>query len=421
MIEVLLAALVVLLVVMLAQLLMLRRSQGADSPRLEARFDALARELERLERSVREEIGRSREESLAGARMSREEMGAGLKSAGDSLQARVTEMLGLQHGLLVQMRGVVDERLDKIQSDNARRLDEMRSMVEQQLQGTLERRLGESFRHVSERLEQVHRGLGEMQSLAAGVGDLKRVLTNVKARGTFGEVQLGAILEQVLSPDQYASNVKTNPTTDDRVEFAIRLPGGDDGAAVWLPVDAKFPTGDYERLIDAHERADADAAAAAGRQLEVQIKKCAKEMARKYVHAPETTEFAVLFVPTEGLYAEIARRPGLLESLQRESRVMVAGPSTFAALLNALLLGFRTLAIQQRSTEVWKILAGVRREFERFGQALDGVRKRLDQASLGMDGVAQRARALERSLRDVQELPEAAPVATPLLDSFEEV
>jgi DNA recombination protein RmuC len=276
--------------------------------------------------------------------------------------------------------------------------------VDEKLQSTLETRLGESFRQVSERLEQVHRGLGEMQSLATGVGDLKRVLGNVKTRGIFGEVQLGAILEQVMTPEQYAANVPTRPGSAERVEFAVRLPGaaGDPGSQVWLPIDAKFPREDYERLLDAQERADADAAAVAGLALERRIREEGKSIAQKYVEPPHTTDFALLFLPTEGLYAEVLRRPGLVEAMQRDHRIVVAGPTTLSALLNSLRMGFRTLAIEQRSSEVWQVLGAVKTEFGKFAGVLEKTRKKLSEATSVIDQADVRTRAIERKLRGVE-------------------
>jgi DNA recombination protein RmuC len=280
----------------------------------------------------------------------------------------------------------------------------MRATVDEKLQSTLETRLGQSFKLVSDRLEAVQRGLGEMQNLAIGVGDLKRVLTNVKKRGTFGEVQLGALLEDMLTAEQYASNVITVPGTNDRVEFAIRMPGQEEGEHVYLPIDAKFPVEDYQRLLDAQEAADIDAANAAGRALENRVRDEAKRIQAKYVSPPHTTDFAVLYLPTEGLYAEVIRRPGLFESLQRDHRVTVAGPTTLSALLNSLQMGFRTLAIAKRSSEVWKILGAVKTEFGKFGVVLEKTRKQLDTVRNSIDSAGQRTRVIERKLREVETL-----------------
>jgi DNA recombination protein RmuC len=285
----------------------------------------------------------------------------------------------------------------------------MRKTVDEKLEGTLEKRLGESFKLVSERLELVHKGLGEMQTLASGVGDLKKVLTNVKTRGTWGEFAVGNLLDQVLSPDQYAANVVTKEGSDERVEFAIRLPGRDEGEneVVWLPIDAKFPKEDYERLVDAADRGDSAAIEEAGRQLETRIKNSARDICDKYLNPPKTTDFALMYLPTEGLYAEVVRRPGLVENIQREHRVVVAGPTTFAALLNSLQMGFRTLAIEKRSSEVWKVLGAVKAEFGKFGDVLGSVKKKLHQAADTIDKAETRTRAISRRLRGVEELPAA--------------
>ena len=296
----------------------------------------------------------------------------------------------------------VESRLTAIQADNASKLDDMRRTVDEKLHATLEQRLGESFKLVSDRLEQVHRGLGEMQHLAAGVGDLKRVLTNVKTRGTWGEVQLSALLEQLLTREQFAANVTTRPGSNERVDFAIRLPGRDDGAEVWLPLDAKFPIEDYQRLIDAVDPATAEEAA---RAIEVRIRQEARSIREKYVAPPHTTDFAILYLPIEGLYAEALRRPGLSESLQRDCRVTLAGPTTLAAMLNSLQMGFRTLAIEQRSAEVWAVLGAVKTEFGKFGEALAHTRKKLDEASNSISKAETRTRQLSRRLKDVEALP----------------
>jgi DNA recombination protein RmuC len=290
----------------------------------------------------------------------------------------------------------------------------MRQTVDEKLQGTLERRLNESFRLVSERLEAVQRGLGEMRTLAAGVGDLKKVLTNVKTRGTFGEVQLGALLEQLLAPEQYVRNAAPRKDGGERVEYAVRLPGPEDGAGdVLLPIDAKFPLEDHHRLVEAAERGDSDAVEAASRALEVRIRACARDIHDKYLAPPRTTDFGILFLPTEGLYAEVLRRPGLAESLHRDHKVTLAGPTTLAALLNSLQMGFRTLAIQRRSSEVWRVLGAVKLEFGKFGEVIDKVEKKLSEASTQLQHVGVRGRAIARSLREVEALP--APEAERVL------
>ncbi len=327
------------------------------------------------------------------------------KGQHDGFQKRIAEMTEANARAGEALRLSVDAQLTALRTENAEKLEVMRATVDEKLQGTLEQRLGESFKMVGERLEAVHKGLGEMQTLATGVGDLKRVLTNVKARGTWGEVQLGALLEQVLTPGQYVANAATSPHSGERVEFAIRLPGHEDGAEVLLPIDAKFPIEDYERLQHASEIGDVAGVEAASKALEMRIRGCARDICTKYINPPATTDFGIMFLPTEGLYAEVIRRPGLCDELQRDWRVVVAGPTTLNAILNSLQMGFRTLAIQKRSSEVWQVLAAVKTEFGKFGPVLEKVQKKLQEASNQMDLVGRRERALQRSLRDVAELP----------------
>jgi DNA recombination protein RmuC len=369
-------------------------------------------------------LDQARQESACASKLQRDEMAGAMKNFNDSVLQSIASMAAGQkqqfdafttqlakltetiEARLESLRAVVDGKLRQIQDDNARQLEQMRATVEEKLQGTLEKRLGESFKHVSDRLELVHKGLGEMQSLATGVGDLKRVLTNVKARGGWGEIQLEALLEQILSPDQFERNVKTNEHSNELVEFALKLPGRNDGQeVVWLPIDAKFPMEDYHRLVEAQERADAEAAEEAGRMLAQRIKACARTISEKYLNPPRTTEFGIMFLPTEGLYGEAVRRPDLIEVIQRECRVVLAGPMTLAALLNSLQMGFRTLAIQKRSSEVWNLLGAVKNEFGKFGDILELVKRKLDQASSTMEDAARKSRTIERKLRDVQELP----------------
>ncbi len=303
-----------------------------------------------------------------------------------------------------ELRASVEQRLRELRSDNENKLEQMRQTVDEKLHATLEQRLGESFRQVAERLEQVHSGLGEMRKLAQGVGDLQRVFSNVKSRGMYGEIQLAGLLEQVFTPAQYGANVETVPGSGARVEYAIRLPGDGEGP-LWLPIDAKFPREDYERLLQAQEAADKAGAEAAAKALELRLREEARSIRAKYVAAPHTTDFAILFLPTEGLYAEALRRPGLVEALQREQRVMLAGPTTLLALLNSLQMGFRTLALQQRSTEVWKVLGAVKTEFGKFGEALARVRKNLDEAGNTLGAAETRTRAMGRQLKAVEALP----------------
>jgi DNA recombination protein RmuC len=305
-----------------------------------------------------------------------------------------------------EMRDTLEQQLKSLQADNAQKLEQMRATVDEKLHATLETRLTESFGNVATMLAQVHQGLGDMNKLAADVGGLQRVLSNVKSRGVFGEVQLAGLLEQVFAPDQYASNVETVPGSNKRVEFAIKFPGTSSEGVVWLPIDAKFPREDYERLLDAQERADAEAVKACGEALERVVRLQAKEI-RKYVAAPHTTEFAVMFLPTEGLYAEVLRRPGLVDAMQRDQRIAVAGPTTLLALMTSFQMGFRTLAIQERSSEVWRTLGAVKTEFGKFGAVLDGVQKKLQEASNKIEETGKRTRVLTRKLREVEALPSA--------------
>ena len=333
-------------------------------------------------------------------------MGTGQREQLDAFARQLNLLTATSETKLEHVRSTVEERLQALQEDNSAKLEMMRATVDEKLHATLEQRLGESFRLVSERLEAVQSGLGEMRTLAAGVGDLKRVLTNIKSRGTFGEVQLGALLEQVLTSEQYAQNIATRPDSGERVEFAIRLPGRDvDNSPVWLPIDAKFPQEDYQRLVDAQEQANPAAVEEAGKMLEIRIKGEARTIKEKYLEPPYTTEFAIMFLPTEGLFAEVIRRPGLSDSVQREHRVLLTGPTTLLAVLNSLQMGFRTLAIEKRSSEVWSLLGAVKTEFGRFGEVLDKTQKKLQEASNTIESAATRSRAIERKLRDVQELP----------------
>lgn len=355
-----------------------------------------------------------REEVASAIRGGHELMGGQLGKMSEH-QLRQLEAMSKQWGAIadsneVRMRELqktVDERLMHIEKQSGERLESMRKTVEEKLEGTLERRLGESFKLVGDRLEQVQRGLGEMQSLANGVGDLKRVLTNVKTRGTWGEVQLSMLLEQILTPEQYETNAKVGRSSE-LVEFAIRLPGRDDDAvAVLLPIDSKFPQESYQRLIDAIEQGAVEQVASARRELENAVKVAARDIRDKYIHPPKTTDFAVMFLPTEGLYAEVLRVPGLMERLQSEFRVTIAGPTTLAALLNSLQMGFRTLAIQKRSGEVWKILGAVKSEFGKFGDILDGVHKKLGEAAGRIEDASRKSRTIQTKLRLVEELPAA--------------
>jgi DNA recombination protein RmuC len=356
-------------------------------------------------------------QSLQGATQALAQQSQGARDGQDAALKRFADAFGEQ---IQAMRAMVEQRLASIQADNEKKLEQMRATVDEKLHATLEQRLGESFKQVAERLEQVHRGLGEMQSLAKDVGSLNRVLTNVKTRGIFGEVQLAGLLEQVFTPEQYATNVETVPGSNARVEFAIRFPGRrDDGAPLWLPIDAKFPREEYERLLDAQERADAPAAEAAGKAIEQGLRLEARTIREKYVQAPHTTDFAIMFVPTEGLYAEALRRPGLVEGLQRDHRVMLAGPTTLLATLNSLQMGFRTLALEKRSAEVWEVLGAVKTEFAKFGEVLAKTKKKLDEASNTIDEAQRRSRVMTRQLKSVEEL--SAERAQELLPGFDPV
>jgi DNA recombination protein RmuC len=352
-----------------------------------------------------QQVAHAAEVAETSARAQREEGAAQLARLAQQLQQQVADLARAVQLNLGEVRTTLEGRLLTLQQGNEAKLEQMRATVEEKLQTTLEARLGESFRLVSERLEQVHRGLGEMQTLATGVGDLKRVLTNVKTRGTFGEVQLAALLEQVLTPEQYATNVATRPGSNERVEFAIRMPGRDDGAPVWLPIDAKFPAEDYERLLAAHEAVDTAAIEAAGRALENRVRTEARTLREKYVEPPHTTDFGILFLPTEGLFAEVLRRPGLTEALNRDLRVVIAGPTTLFAMLNSLQMGFRTLALEKRSAEVWQVLGAVKTEFGKFGDVLAALKKQLATASETIDKAETRTRQMGKALKTVEALP----------------
>ncbi|HEY2568714.1 MAG TPA: DNA recombination protein RmuC [Candidatus Udaeobacter sp.] len=368
---------------LVAIILLVPRRSGSAGSMLAGKIDLLERAQERSERMLREEMARSREEGANAAKAQREELTKSLEG----------------------VRSIVDLRLQQLQDDNAKQIDKMRATVDEKLQGTLEKRLGESFKLVSDRLEQVHQGLGAMQQLASDVGGLQRVLTNVKTRGGWSEWQLGVLLEEMLTREQFAKNMKTRDDSDERVEFAIKLPGDENGAPVWLPVDAKFPMEHYERLAVAQESGDSTAVESAMKTLETQLKRCAKDICEKYINPPKTTDFALLFLPSEGLYAEAIRRVGLVQNVQRDCRVTFVGPTTLAALLNSLQMGFRTLAIQRRSSEVWNLLAGVKTEFGKFGDALSAVKDKIEQASRKMEDVDVRSRVITRKLRAVEELP----------------
>ncbi|MBL0917715.1 MAG: DNA recombination protein RmuC [Hydrogenophaga sp.] len=436
----LLVALLVLAAIgVLLQILLLRRRPAPGADEL-AHRQAVLGQMQQVAQRVEHVEGELRREVADNARIARQEQQHNLSRFQESLTAQSAETTRTQNAQLdgfaqqlVQLRGALgdaltrqlqdmseanarrlaeirttlDTQLAQLQQGNAAKLDEMRAVVDEKLQSTLQARLGESFKQVADRLEQVHKGLGEMQTLAQGVGDLKHLLTNVKTRGMFGEAQLAALLEQVFAPDQYAAQVVTRPGTRNPVDFAVRLPGrGDDGAPCWLPIDAKFPNEDYERLLDAQQRADVEGAEAAGKALENAIRREAKSMAEKYLEPPHTTDFAILFLPTEGLYAEVLRRPGLMELLQREHRITLAGPTTLMAMLNSLQMGFRTLALEKRSSEVWQVLGAVKTEFAKFGDVLAKVKSQTQTVLNTLDQAEVRSRAMGRALKTVEALPQ---------------
>ncbi|WP_088224985.1 DNA recombination protein RmuC [Desulfosporosinus sp. FKB] len=409
---------------LLLLILLVFRSSQNSANHFQGKFEVLEKGLERSERLVHGEISKNREESMLNSRQVREELSQTLHSFNDSVLTRMAEIASLQRNQLdifsdqlgsltkttdlklERLRHTVEERLTQIQQDNAHKLDQMRATVDEKLSATLEQRLGESFKLVSERLEAVYKGLGEMQTLASGVGDLKKVLANVKTRGIMGEIQLGNLLEQVLTPEQYATNVPTKLGSNDRVEFALKLPSRDDQDSVlWLPIDAKFPLEDYERLLEAQEQVNVPGVEEFGKSLETRIKSEGKSIHDKYIDPPHTTDFGILFLPVEGLYAEVLRRPGLCEFLQREYKVIITGPTTLAALLNSLQMGFRTLAIEKRSSEVWNLLGAVKTEFGKFVEILEKTQKKLQEASNTIDSATKKSRTIVRKLKTVQSLP----------------
>ncbi|CAN5245798.1 DNA recombination protein RmuC [soil metagenome] len=439
-----LAAMALILLVLLLLWLQLRSRSGDE--KLTALAGQIQQSSERLERELRDEMTRSaggtrqellqslaqfqqtlsqglqgtnqslatqalaaREAQDAAARRSAEAQTLAMQRLSDVMTAQLKALSDVNEQRLNEVRHTVEQRLTAIQQDNEKKLEQMRATVDEKLHATLEQRLGESFKQVAERLEQVHKGLGEMQNLARDVGSLNRVLTNVKTRGIFGEVQLAGLLEQVFTPEQYASNVATVPGSNERVEFAIRLPGQrDDGEPLWLPIDAKFPREDYERLLEAQDRADVAGVETSGKAIEMRLRAEAKTIREKYIAPPHTTDFGILFVPTEGLYAEALRRPGLVEALQREHKVMLTGPTTLLATLTSLQMGFRTLVLQKRSAEVWEVLGAVKTEFSKFGDVLAKTKKKLDEASNTIGQAETRTRAMTRTLKNVEALPDEA-------------
>ena len=396
-----------------AMFLMRRMSAKPEQPnellQLEEKMDRLGKEL--------------RYDIMEASRNDRQELSQSLAQFQQTLTEQLalmqanmnSQLLALGEGntrRMAEVRETLDQQLQHMQQTNVAKLDEMRQTVDEKLQSTLEARLSESFKQVAERLEQVHNGLGEMKNLAQGVGDLQRVLNNVKTRGIFGEVQLEALLEQVLTIEQYSKQVETKPRSNQRVDFAIKLPGrSDDGVSVWLPIDAKFPREDYERLLDAQDRADVAGAEAAAKAMEVRIRQEAKSIAESYLAPPHTTDFAILFLPVEGLYAEVLRRPGLMDLLQRDYRVTLAGPTTLLAILNSLHMGFRTLALEKQASEVWKVLGAVKTEFDRYGEWVAKVREQVQKAADTLDRADTRSKQMRRVLKGVEALPEAEALA----------
>jgi len=431
-IVVLVASAIILLIILI------RRKPDVIIAKIQEYLSGLQNRQDRLELVIKDEIARNRQETAQNAQQARQELGTTLKYSSDSLQQRMSEnvrvqkdqldsfsqqlmaMTKLNEEKLNAMRKTMGDQLQAMQADNTKKLEQMRATVDEKLHSTLEKRLGESFKQVSERLEQVYKGLGEMRNLATGVGDLKKVLTNVKTRGTWGEIRLSHILEQILTPDQYDVNVATKKNSNERVEFAIKLPGQDQdrNKIVWMPIDSKFPQEDYQRLLDAQEAADKDQAEKSLKNLETRVKAEAKYIKEKYLDPPNTTDFGIMFLPVEGLYAEVLRCPGLCDTLQRDYRIVVTGPTTLAALLNSLQMGFRTLAIEKRSSEVWELLGTVKTEFGKFGAVLAKTKKKLQEASNTIDKAEVRTRAIERKLRKVQEVPQ--PDAVPLLEGSQE-
>jgi len=410
-------------------LLVLKSASGGAGGIAIGRFDAIERNNEALRRALNEMDQGLRREIAAGARdgmaVAFDKVQEGTKAQADGLahvQTALNQLADTVRGGFdgfsqrlrdeqEQLRGKVDAKLEEIRAGNEVKLEQMRLTVDEKLQTTLEQRLGASFKQVNDSLEQVYKSVGEMQALAVGVGDLKRVLTNIKSRGTWTEIGLESMLAEVLAPDQYGRNVEVQPGSNQRVEFAVRLPG-DETMPVWLPIDVKFPTADYERLALAAERGDPDDVELASRAVELRIRESARDICAKYVHPPHSTDFAVMYLPTEGLFAEVVRRPGLMDAIQRECHVMVAGPTTLFTLLTAMRMGFRSLAIQKRSAEVWKVLGAVKHEFAKFGGVIDKVSKKLDEAQTVIDDeVGRRRRAMERQLRAVEVLPESEAAA----------
>lgn len=405
--ETLLIILAICIVASIGLQIFLSARKGNLHSDVDNRFASLEKNQEKMEKTLREESAQNRKE-ISDSILSRMSDIAGLqKNQLDIFASQLSTLTQTNDQKLERMRETVEKKLTNIQEDNSRKLEQMRATVDEKLHATLEQRLGESFKLVSERLELVHKGLGEMQALASGVGDLKKMLANVKARGTWGEVQLGNLLEQIFSPEQYAKNVATKKGSNERVEYAVKLPGrdGTKNSAVWLPIDAKFPVEDYQKLAEAQDQGNLALVEEAGKMLEARIKSEAKGIREKYLDPPNTTDFGIMYLPLEGLYAEVLRRPGLCELLQRDFKVNVSGPTTLTALLNALQMGFRTLAVEKRSSEVWTLLSTVKTEFGKFGDMLEKTQKKLQEASNTIEDAAKKSRTIEKKLNKVQALP----------------
>lgn len=412
----------------LAVFLLLTKKQADNSKPV---IDSVEKVGEKIEKVIREEIAENRQETNKMNKGARDEVAKSIKDFGDSVNKQIShltekqgenfekfsgklgEVIERNEGRMEQIKDTIEKRLESIQKDNSEKLEKMRATVDEKLHETLERRLGESFKQVREQLDQVHKGLGEMQSLAIGVGDLKKVLQNVKTRGMWGEVQLGNLLEDILTPEQFEKNVATKNGSADRVEFAIKIPAKDDKIkTIWLPIDAKFPLEDYQSLIDASEKGDVESIARLSKALEMRVKSEAKDISDKYIDPPHTTDFAILFLPNEGLFAEVLRRPGFVDNLRRDYKVVVTGPTTVAALLSSLQVGFRALAIEKRSSEVWSVLAAVKKEFVTFGDILDKTHKKLEEAASTIEKASSKSRTIERKLGKVQELPSSEVIET---------
>ncbi|MGE5680508.1 MAG: DNA recombination protein RmuC [Bacillota bacterium] len=431
---VLIVSLVINLLMLVALLLLINKKNF--KPQLDQFRQDVSVNFERTERILKDEFFRNREEANINSKHAREELANFSKLQSDTVILQLSESSSLlknefskfseqlnrltisNENKLEQLKEKIEEKLITLQQNNEKKLEEMRVIVDEKLHTTLEKRLGESFRLVSERLDMVHKGLGEMQALATGVGDLKKVLTNIKARGTWGEIQLGSLIEQILTPEQFAKNVATKKGSSCVVEYAVRMPGNgvNNEDILWLPIDAKFPLEDYQRLCDAQDRADTALVDEAIKALENRIKQEAKDISDKYLDPPNTTDFAILFLPVEGLYAEVLRHPGFYDRIQREYRVVLAGPTTLTAILNSLQMGFRTLAIEKRSSEVWNLLGMVKTEFSSFGGLLDKIKKKLQEASNTIENASTASRKIERKLRDVQALPSAELIQLPSID-----